>query len=270
MGNAGGKSPKAKLDRSVDGVWYMVEFEAEPFGEGQCRYAFKGVYVGKGPLNGKECVAKVFIDEAGRHYRNYVPDINVSLKANELAKAFNAQYSSSKPLRFIVPQLATVTEVPYGNVYAEVNDKILVEDFIEGKYEKFNTNGGWESDSVTAVPAFSHYTYWKTGGELLVCDIQGVRTPTGYILTDPAVLSRKEGQFGPTDGGPSFMARFFRAHQCNSVCSEFPKPETSTKKVKFNKRTPKNTAYTFMLSTEEQQANEYHKGRKDLPVIVEE
>uniref|UniRef100_A0A1I8GBC0 PDZ domain-containing protein n=1 Tax=Macrostomum lignano TaxID=282301 RepID=A0A1I8GBC0_9PLAT len=168
--------------------------------------------------------------------------------------------------------LATVKQIPTGDKYehAKVGDRILVEDFIQGIYEKFNSNGGWQSEEVAAIPTFSHFTYWFSESQFLVCDIQGVRTPTGYILTDPAVLSRQQGKFGPTDLGATGMAEFFMNHRCTSVCSEFPTPVFNQgKRINRGRRDRHHSTYTFMLGKQEQDANEYFKRRSDLPAITD-
>ena len=40
----------------------------------------------------------------------------------------------------------------------------------------------------------------------------------GLFLTDPAINSRRVGEYGLTDMGPSGIAAFFRSHECNQYC----------------------------------------------------
>ncbi|PAA47919.1 hypothetical protein BOX15_Mlig023966g1 [Macrostomum lignano] len=212
----------AELDSTIDGAAYLIDFQERPFSNGSCRLAFQGVYRGRGPLNGKRCVAKVAIATCrhGGALADYEADMQASRKAGKLAELFNKEFVSSKPLRFVQPAMATVLTT--GSCYSRRGDKILVEEFIEGRYEKFNNNAHYQSDEVATVPCFSHYTYYKTGGRYLVCDIQGVRTSRGYWLTDPAVHSREGGKFGDTDLGRDGFVRFFSSHRCTSVCILFP------------------------------------------------
>lgn len=81
------------------------------------------------------------------------------------------------------------------------------------------------------LQAFSHFSYWKSGRRMLVCDLQGVMTrnassddgPAGvFELTDPVIhYCSKTGRkqvYGRTDLGKKGMHKFFRTHECNDVC----------------------------------------------------
>jgi Alpha-kinase family len=77
---------------------------------------------------------------------------------------------------------------------------------------------------VLAMEAFSHYTYHKSGGQLIVCDLQGRYRDNRYTpsksrfeLTDPAVCSRRRSD-GPTDLGEKGIESFFANHSCNRYC----------------------------------------------------
>ena len=53
--------------------------------------------------------------------------------------------------------------------------KYLVEPYIRD-YTKFTSNGGWINDNdpdAEAMEAFSHFTYHRSGGSMIVCDLQG-------------------------------------------------------------------------------------------------
>ncbi|KAE9208902.1 hypothetical protein PF005_g12025 [Phytophthora fragariae] len=92
------------------------------------------------------------------------------------------------------------------------------EPYIDGKYKKYNNNNGWISDdglnlSETAQ-AFSHFTWQKTYGELMVVDLQGV----GRVFTDPQIHSTHGDKFGCGNLSDAGMTAFFATHECNSVC----------------------------------------------------
>jgi len=71
-------------------------------------------------------------------------------------------------------------------------------------------------DSV--IQAFSHYTYVKSGGQQLVCDLQGVwNWSDGFVLTDPAIHS-VDHTFGRTDMGRAGMHSFLQSHTCGPAC----------------------------------------------------
>merc|ERR1711976_112889 len=95
--------------------------------------------------------------------------------------------------------------------------KGLVEPYVS-KFEKFNSNTGWTAGSHGEMEALSHFSYDYTGGQCILCDLQGQDADSYYLLTDPVILS-KNGEFGATDGGCSAMANFFAHHRCTKFCS---------------------------------------------------
>ena len=69
-------------------------------------------------------------------------------------------------------------------------------------------------EGAREAAAFSHFTYDRSGGELMVIDIQG--SPRAW--TDPQVHS-KDRRFGAGDLGESGMEKFFATHACNELCA---------------------------------------------------
>ena len=57
----------------------------------------------------------------------------------------------------------------------------------------------------------------------MVADLQGVRNPNSFKLTDPAMMSLSK-MYGATDTGVEGMVMFFLNHQCNDFCQRLPKP----------------------------------------------
>ena len=99
----------------------------------------------------------------------------------------------------------------------------LVEQLLEGTFEKFGNNFGVVRQAGSPVSdvlqAFSHYTWVKSGQSILICDHQGVQTPGGVTLTDPAMHScGPGGKYGATDQGRKGVQRFFKTHICNDIC----------------------------------------------------
>jgi len=103
---------------------------------------------------------------------------------------------------------------------------VTAEAFISGKFTKFLNNDGTvcNKSTVTNLPgAFAHWTWEKTKGNFMVCDIQGVRKATKYILTDPCVHSRRTmngERYGSSDLGEEGMREFFIKHECNLLCKD--------------------------------------------------
>ncbi len=80
-----------------------------------------------------------------------------------------------------------------------------VEHFIDGDYIKYNSNSGFvDGKFCRQTPqAFSHFTFERSGLELIVVDVQGV----GDLYTDP--------QIHTAEGNIWFYLKFiilFRAH----------------------------------------------------------
>ena len=71
-------------------------------------------------------------------------------------------------------------------------------------FTKFNSNTGWtphdDTDWTAAMQALSHFSYHISGGDVVLCDMQGGTKRKGVCVTDLVVLSRTQA-FGPTDFG---------------------------------------------------------------------
>ncbi|EFA77643.1 hypothetical protein PPL_12250 [Heterostelium album PN500] len=112
-----------------------------------------------------------------------------------------------------------------------------VEKFIEGDYQKFNSNHGWfkeDNGMHEIIQTFSHWTYQVSKGKAMVVDIQGVKIDKGYLLTDPALhCITNIRRFGATNLGKPGIIKFFDTHKCNKHCRELklmkPSFDTPTK-----------------------------------------
>lgn len=122
---------------------------------------------------------------------------------------------------------------------------LTVEPFIDGameRFSKFNSNAfNWRllisdrhADPVS--DAFSHFSHHVTQGELLVCDIQGVRgaaprsfgryaatiedAPTLLTMTDPQIITKNDSRdFGAGNGcSEDHIRAWFASHQCRGPC----------------------------------------------------
>ena len=105
------------------------------------------------------------------------------------------------------------------NYIYEADDKLyLVENYIEGKYEKYNNNAGWIKESIADVTllaqAFSHFSYQISKGYLLIVDLQGV----GGYLTDPQIHCLDGNKFGNGNLNYVGILKFFLTHKCNKYC----------------------------------------------------
>eukprot|EP00421_Protoceratium_reticulatum_P067336 CAMPEP_0168408690 /NCGR_PEP_ID=MMETSP0228-20121227/26800_1 /TAXON_ID=133427 /ORGANISM="Protoceratium reticulatum, Strain CCCM 535 (=CCMP 1889)" /LENGTH=555 /DNA_ID=CAMNT_0008422383 /DNA_START=1 /DNA_END=1665 /DNA_ORIENTATION=- len=113
----------------------------------------------------------------------------------------------------------------------KIKERVCIEPHLDGKFEKLNSNNGWarRSSQSAVAQAFSHWTWFYTCGEMLLCDLQGTCNepcaglPGNWLLTDPAAHSLNPGKLGHTDLGPKGMDAFFREHTCNDLCRHLVK-----------------------------------------------
>ena len=99
---------------------------------------------------------------------------------------------------------------------------LTLERFIEGCYKKFSNNAGYINldDPAYTLQAFSHWTYKRTNGIMIVVDLQGIDIGDNetYLLTDPCIHLTNLMRFGKTNLGKPGMKRFFQTHVCNAIC----------------------------------------------------
>ena len=228
------------------------DIEADPFGKGAERlaYMFYEIDMNRRRL-GKEMVAKesIHINDEDRKMKFHEAFCRVQSKSNELAVQFNKAVARSPGLISEDASIKTPTiSFLDCHVYEYVSDVggeefhcgLLVEDYLLGKFTKYNSNNGYfknpKGGSTIELPvgevyltdflqAFSHWVYFTTDQKLLICDLQGVQDSEGsrprFLLTDPCICSK--GQKGVRRYGRSDMKmkgiRIFRkGHKCNGVC----------------------------------------------------
>mmetsp|Transcript_32067 Transcript_32067/g.54720 ORF Transcript_32067/g.54720 Transcript_32067/m.54720 type:complete len:256 (+) Transcript_32067:174-941(+) len=181
-----------------------------PFAEGGFRYVAKGKYT-VGDRVGEDCVCKWFktghVDEA----RYFDLDIRAMGRAHDLVREWNGRRMIDKIVKVNIPEVWT---------RRSRGDKVLLEPFIHN-YQKFNSNSGW-ADNQTPWPrvmqALSHFSYHISGGQYLLCDLQGGVYDEAVVLTDPVIMSSNK-VYGVTDLGPKGISSFFSHHVCNEYCS---------------------------------------------------
>ncbi|KAJ3036158.1 hypothetical protein HDV00_003014 [Rhizophlyctis rosea] len=125
----------------------------------------------------------------------------------DILKAFNALNLSNFQI-FVVKGSVWINDGP--------EEKVWVEPFMEN-FEKFNSNTGADSGH-DLLSALSHFSYHHSSGQLLLCDLQGSQGQKAYTLTDPVIMSRNAGTYGPADLGIRGGLNFFYHHSCGRFC----------------------------------------------------
>uniref|UniRef100_A0A665VEU8 Eukaryotic elongation factor 2 kinase n=1 Tax=Echeneis naucrates TaxID=173247 RepID=A0A665VEU8_ECHNA len=151
-------------------------------------------------------VAKRYMETVDRSV--YFEDVRLQMEA----KLWGEEYNRHRPPKQVDIMQMCVVEM------TDRPDKPLfhLEHYIEGKYIKYNSNSGFvKDDNIRLTPqAFSHFSFERSGHQLIVVDIQGV----GDLYTDPQIHTEKGTDFGDGNLGVRGMALFFHSHLCNKIC----------------------------------------------------
>uniref|UniRef100_A0A8C6IAK4 Eukaryotic elongation factor 2 kinase n=1 Tax=Mus spicilegus TaxID=10103 RepID=A0A8C6IAK4_MUSSI len=200
---------------AVTGEWLkdevLIKMASQPFGRGAMRECFRTKKLSnflhaqqwKGASN---YVAKRYIEPVDKSV--YFEDVQLQMEA----KLWGEEYNRHKPPKQVdIMQMCII----------ELKDRpgqplFHLEHYIEGKYIKYNSNSGFvRDDNIRLTPqAFSHFTFERSGHQLIVVDIQGV----GDLYTDPQIHTEKGTDFGDGNLGVRGMALFFYSHACNRIC----------------------------------------------------
>ncbi|XP_036134650.1 eukaryotic elongation factor 2 kinase isoform X6 [Molossus molossus] len=199
---------------AVTGQWLeddvLIKMASQPFGRGAMRECFRTKKLSnflhtqqwKGASN---YVAKRYIEPVDRDV--YFEDVRLQMEA----KLWGEEYNRHKP-----PKQVDIVQMCVLELKERPGTPLFhLEHYIEGKYIKYNSNSGFVRDDMRLTPqAFSHFTFERSGHQLIVVDIQGV----GDLYTDPQIHTEKGTDFGDGNLGVRGMALFFYSHACNRIC----------------------------------------------------
>ncbi|CCD65314.1 Eukaryotic elongation factor 2 kinase [Caenorhabditis elegans] len=150
-------------------------------------------------------VAKRYICQVDR--RVLFDDVRLQMDAKLWAEEYN-RYNPPKKIDIVQMCVIEMIDVKGSPLYH-------LEHFIEGKYIKYNSNSGFVSNAARLTPqAFSHFTFERSGHQMMVVDIQGV----GDLYTDPQIHTVVGTDYGDGNLGTRGMALFFHSHRCNDIC----------------------------------------------------
>ncbi|XP_058477304.1 eukaryotic elongation factor 2 kinase isoform X3 [Solea solea] len=200
---------------AVTGEWAQdqvhIKMASQPFGKGAMRECFRTKKLSNfsHSSNWKSAsnyVAKRYMESVSRDV--YFEDVRLQMEA----KLWGEEYNRHRPPKQVdIMQMCVVemTDRPGKPLFH-------LEHYIEGKYIKYNSNSGFvRDDNIRLTPqAFSHFSFERSGHQLIVVDIQGV----GDLYTDPQIHTEKGTDFGDGNLGVRGMALFFHSHLCNKIC----------------------------------------------------
>lgn len=189
-----------------------VKMETESFNAGAMRRCFRA----KKPsgLSSRDVWHRGNTNYVAKEYMETVPRETYfdDVKLQTEAKLWGNEYSGHNPPKKVdIVQMCCIELVdrPEKPLYH-------LEHYIEGEYVKYNSNSGFVRDeNIRLTPqAFSHFTFERSGHELMVVDIQGV----GDLYTDPQIHTADGESYGDGNLGTRGMALFFHSHVCNAIC----------------------------------------------------
>ncbi|KAI3385703.1 hypothetical protein SNEBB_009172 [Seison nebaliae] len=155
-------------------------------------------------------VAKRYMAEVTK--QTYFSDVELQMHA----KLWGEEYNRHNPPKKVDIMQMCILHFPEND---EQHQWFHLEHFIEGNYQKYNSNSGFvlfrNHRLERCTPqAFSHFTFERSNHELIVVDIQGV----GDIYTDPQIHTADGRDYGDGNLGTKGMALFFHSHRCNAIC----------------------------------------------------
>ncbi|KAL3981429.1 Alpha-kinase family protein [Acanthocheilonema viteae] len=193
---------------TVDDV--KVKLHPEPFARGAMRECYRLKKLGSRGKNedwdhAQNYVAKKYIRSVDKEV--LFEDVKLQMDSKLWAEEFNRHHPPKKIDIIQVCILEFLDEDEYAFYH--------LERFVEGEYIKYNSNSGFVTDVCRKTPqAFSHFTFERSGHQLIVVDIQGV----GDLYTDPQIHTATGEGYGSGNLGTKGMALFFHSHLCNDIC----------------------------------------------------
>ena len=229
-----------------------VEIEIKPFGRGSERLAYRFHEINSDSSGDKRIGRMMVAKDSVNVNENETKDsfhkefCLAQSTAYDLAELFNTAVRNAPLLKSVSehtrqPELKFMLPTVYTIKNGKGEEKAyLVERMMQGKFVKFNSNNGYVRGANKCrshsnielqcgvveleefVQAFSHWCYEHTNHCLIVCDLQGVLNEEGrypeFMLTDPAICTRKGERFGKTDMRLNGIRKFCTSHRCGNIC----------------------------------------------------
>ncbi len=188
-------------------ISFQLKIAGNPFADGEESVVYKGLDISR---NCQLTLKK--LKAANNKFDKYSKVQEMQVIASAYAQLFNRSKPSGSPeIEFIAVDIVEINGTYY-----------VMQEFVAGKFEKFNTNNGIvcsEPAHSDMMQAFSHFTYVKSEQSILICDLEGTVSGNKVRLIDPAIHNRiPPGKYGLTDTGFLGMRKFFLSHECKSIC----------------------------------------------------
>ncbi|XP_064620844.1 eukaryotic elongation factor 2 kinase-like isoform X4 [Lineus longissimus] len=190
----------------------VVKMQKKPFAHGAMRECFRVkkisslLHHNQDWKKAQNYVGKRYLQDVDNS--TYMEDVVLQMDAKLWGEEFN-RHNPPKKVDIFQMSLLEFHDRPGKPLYH-------LEHFIEGEYTKYNSNSGFVDEKMRLTPhAFSHFTFERSGHQLIVVDIQGV----GDLYTDPQIHTHNGLGYGDGNLGTRGMALFFYSHVCNSICS---------------------------------------------------
>ena len=203
-----------------------IKLQNEPFANGAMRVCFRMKKMTKDCPDAdywkSDCnnyVAKRYTEDYHEDgecvpRETYFDDIRLQMDA----KLWGEEYNRHNPPKKVDIFMTSIYEM-VDRIDKNGKPKLYhVEHFIQGEYIKYNSNSGFvDGTNCRKTPqAFSHFTFERSGHELIVVDVQGV----GDLYTDPQIHTANGFDYGDGNLGVKGMALFFHSHICNAICKK--------------------------------------------------
>eukprot|EP01083_Nonionella_stella_P215822 776405_1 len=214
---------------------FICTFNPHPFAEGSTKQSHEGIYGEEAPKEkyGQTAVVKKLKNGLNKSPLSIKTQFNNDILTHKIAAEYASIWNglnkeNNSNINIQIPYITQINKTStskwfntFSKYYHSDGEYILVEDYLHGNFEKFNSNTGWVKNNKSFINAFSHWTYHHSNGQYLVCDLQGVKNINNqYKLTDPVITSKNGNIFGNTDLGIVGISNWFYFHKCNQYCNK--------------------------------------------------
>merc|ERR550519_2430336 len=203
---------------AITGTWQVdeckVKIDRKSFAHGAMRECFRMKKLSnfsnstEWARDSNNYVAKRYMDPTDRDI--HFQDVKLQMDAKLWAEEYN-RHNPPKKVDIFSMGVLELMDRPQSPLFH-------IEHYIDGEYIKYNSNSGFVDDrhgpERMTPQALSHFTFERSGHQLVVVDIQGV----GDLYTDPQIHTAAGEEYGDGNLGTKGMALFFHSHQCNEIC----------------------------------------------------